>query len=174
LKKTYSIIAGLIAGLLSVLFLDQLFKGLLANLFLNEEVKIYFTGLRLTVYFPTSEIHSFFLYAVLIISPFILSILMVEATLIWHNKIPNNYLRMSIIIFQLINIGYLIFTAVIGLFSILLHTTFQTDWSMLLNHGSLSYDQKLLFMFLILFIFLGYINILTKRIRKSIPIIGQK
>ena len=173
MKKTKSIITGFIAGLLSVLFLDQLFKGLLANLFLKEKIQIYFIGLHLTVNFPIREIHNFFLYAVLIISPFILSILMVEVTLIWHNKIRNNFLRMAIIIFQLINVGYLIFTAVFGLFSVLLHTTFQTDWSMLLNHGSLSYDQKLLFMFLILFILLGYINILTKRIRKSIPIIGK-
>jgi len=174
LKKSYSIITGMIAGLLAVLFLDQLFKGLLAVLLLNEKVNIYFTGIRLAVNFPIKEVHNFYIYIMLIISPFILSILLVEATLIWHNKITNNFLRTSIIVFQLINVGYLIFTAVLGLFSILFQTTFQTDWSMLLSHGELSYDQKLIFMFFVLFILLGYINILTKRIRKSIPIITKK
>lgn len=174
MKKTYSIITGLISGLLAVLFLDQLFKGWVANLFLNDKVTIYFKGFGLKVTFPIQEIQSFFLYAVIIISPFILSIVMVEATLILHNKLSNNFWRNAIIVFQLINLGFLIFTATIGLFSILLQTTFQTDWSLLLSHGSLSYDQKLVFMFLILFILLGYLNILTRRIRRSIPYIRKK
>ncbi len=174
MKKTYSIITGFIAGLFAVLFLDQLFKGLLASLFLNEKINIYFTGIRLAVNFPIKDIHNFFIYILLIISPFVLSILMVEVTLIWHNRISNNFLRTSILIFQLINVGYLIFTAVLGLFSILFQTTIQTDWSMLLSQGGLSYNQKLIFMFFVLFILLGYINILTKRIRKSIPIITKK
>ena len=174
MKKLYAVIIGLAAGLISVHLLGQLFKGLIAYLALGNDVTIRFTGIRLAVDFSIGGISNFFLFAVIIVSPFILSMLFIELSLIWLNRVTNDHVRSSIIIFQLINIGYLIFTAIIGILSIILQTAFPTDWSMLLNSSNLSYNQKLIFMFLVLFILLGYINILTKRIRKSIPVFSKK
>ncbi len=173
MKKSYALVIGLLSGIVTVLAVDQLIKGLLAYIFIGPGVHIYFSGIRFDVNFPVNVMTNFFLYALIVVSPFLMSLLLIEISLLVLGKISSDFARSSIIVFQLINIGYLIFAAVIGILSILIQTTFQTDWSTLLNHGGLSYNQKLIFMFFVLFLLLVYINILTKRIRRAIPVIRK-
>lgn len=174
MKKIYSVFIGIIAGLVTVLILDQLFKGLIAYIAAGSGSYLSFSGIKLGVNFIAGNVNSFFLLSAVIISPFVFSLLLIEISLYWLSKTANDHLRSSLIVFQIINIGYLIFAVVLGIFSVLLNTTLSTDWSPLLNHPDLSYNQKLIFMFLVMFILLGYINILTKRIRKSIPVINRR
>lgn len=173
MKKINSVLIGLIAGLISVLVIDQLFKWFVGYA-AGGNVHLLLRGITLSVELSADKVQNFFLFTFIIISPFIFSLILVEISLVWLGKVTNDHHRSSIIIFQLINVGYLIFAAVMGIISVLLKDNFSTEWSQLLNHGDLSYNQKLIFMFLIMFILLGYINILTKRIRKSIPVINKR
>lgn len=174
MKKIYSVILGLAAGLITVLILDQLFKGLIAYIEVGSSVHILFRGIRLNVEFPVEEVKNFFILSAITISPFIFSLFLLEITLLFLSKVSSEHVRSALIVFQIINIGYLIFAAVLGILSVILRTASSTDWSLLLSYGDLSYNQKLLFVFLIMFILLGYINILTKRIRKYIPVINKQ
>lgn len=174
MKKIYSVILGLVAGLVTVLVLDQLFKGLIAYIEVGSSVQILFRGIRLNVEFPAENVKSFFIFSAIIISPFVLSLFLIEITLAVLGRLSSDHVRSAVIVFQIINIGYLIFAAVLGILSVALHTASSSEWSLLLDYGGLSYNQKLIFVFLIMFLLLGYINILTKRIRKSIPVINKQ
>ncbi len=173
-NKTLAVILGLIGGIVSVMYLSESIKILAAHLFINGEVAIVFHGLKLDVILPVDTINSFFAIAAVTITPFAACILFIETSFLWLNKTSNDHVRGSIIVFQLINIGYIIFAAFMGIISILLPFSFVTDWTRFLNNESLSQNQKLVFMFFVLFILLAYINLLTKRIRKAIPVINKK
>ena len=173
-NKTLSVTFGLISGIVAVMYLSELIKILAAHLFINGDVTIVFHGLKLDVILPVGTMNSFFIIAAVTITPFAACILFIEASFLWLNKTSNDHVRGSIIVFQLINIGYIIFAAFMGIISILLPLSFATDWTRFLNDESLSENQKLIFMFFVLILLLAYINVLTKRIRKAIPIINKK
>ena len=173
-NKTFAVVLGLIAGIISVMYLSESIKILAAHFFINGEVTIIFHGLKLDVILPFDNLNSFFTIAAVTITPFLSCIFFIEASFFWLNKTSNDHVRGSIIVFQLINIGYIIFAAFMGIISILLPFSFATDWTRFLNDESMSYNQKLIFMFFVLIILLAYINVLTKRIRKSIPVINKK
>ncbi|MCL5030998.1 MAG: hypothetical protein M1480_18480 [Bacteroidetes bacterium] len=174
MNKTFAVILGLIAGLIAVLYLNELVKAFSAFLLIKQNVSIAFYGIKLTVSFPFSKSNSSYIYLLVMITPFIANVLFIETAFIWLSKTASDHIRTSLIIFQLINIGYLIFAAFIGIISIILNSSVSTEWTTLLNQENLSYNQKLIFMLFILILLLGYINILTKRIKKSIPAIGRK
>ncbi len=173
-NKTLAVSLGLICGIISVMYLSELIKIIAAHFFINGEVTIIFHGLKLDVILPVGTMNSFFAIAAVTITPFAACILFIEVSFLGLNKTSNDHIRSSIIIFQLINIGYIIFAAFMGIISVLLPFSFATDWTRFLNDESLSENQKLVFMFFILILLLAYINVLTKRIRKAIPIINKK
>ncbi len=173
-KKTIAVALGLIAGIISVMYLSEAIKIIAAHLFINGDVNIKLHGLKLDVILPVGNLNSFFTIAAVTVTPFLACILFIEASFLWLNKASNDHVRGSIIVFQLINIGYIIFASFMGILSVLLPFSFATDWTRFLNDESLSYNQKLIFMFFVLIILLAYINVLTKRIRKSIPVINKK
>ena len=174
MNKTFAVIFGLVAGLIAVLYLNEFVKAISAFILIKQNVSIAFNGIKLTVSFPFSNLNSPYIYLLVMTTPFIANVLFIETAFILLSKTASNHIRSSLIIFQLINIGYLIFAAFIGILSIILNSSISTEWTTLLNHGNLSYNQKLIFMLLVLILLLGYMNILTKRIKKSLPEVGRK
>ncbi len=173
-NKAIAVLLGLIGGIISVMYLSEAIKIVAAHLFINGDVIIKFHGLKLDVILPAGNLNSFFAIAAVTVTPFAACVFFIEASFLWLNKTSNDHIRGSIIVFQLINIGYIIFASFMGIISILLPFSLETDWTRFLNNESLTYNQKLIFMFLVLIILLAYINVLTKRIRKSIPVINKK
>ncbi len=174
MNKTFAIILGIITGLIAVLYLNELVKGISALLLIKQNISLAFNGISLQISFPMNNQNSFYTYLLVLITPFLTNVLFIEISFIWLNKTVNDHLRSSIIIFQLINIGYLIFAAFIGILSIILDSSYSTEWITILNQENLSYNQKLIFMLFVLILLLGYINILTKRIKRNIPTIKLK
>ncbi len=174
MKKIFTVSFGLITGLITVLYLNELFKAVTAIILIKQNVSIAFDGIKLNIIFPLTNSNSFYIYLVVMITPFVANVLFIEASFVWLNKTFNNHLRSSLIVFQLINIGYLIFAAFIGIFSIIINSSISTEWTTLLNQQNLSYNQRLIFMLLVLVLLLGYINILTKRIKKTMPAVSRK
>jgi hypothetical protein len=174
MNKPTIIVLGLLAGLLSILFLDELFKFITALIFINDHIYILFKGLKLSITFPLTGNNNFFSIATVLLTPLIGSIIFIETSLIWLAKTASERIRSFLIIFQLVNIGYLIFTIFIIIFSVLLKSPVVNEWQTFLNNGNLSNNQKLIFILMMAIILLSYVNILAKRIKKSIPVISRK
>lgn len=173
-NKSLAVIIGLICGIISVLYLSESLKIIAAHIIINGNVSVIFHGLKLDVILPVGNMNSFFSIASVTVTPFAACVFFIELSFIWLNKTSNDHVRGSLIVFQLINIGYIIFAAFMGIISVIMPISFATDWTRFLNDDSISYNQKLIFMFFVLILLLAYTNVLTKRIRKAIPVTNKK
>ena len=171
MKKLLVVIAAITISIFSILVINQLVKWTLASVLLDTKSVIEFIGLRLRVIVPVVATISRIKYFLIMFSPLIASILFIELSFLWLSKNSNEHIKSALIIYQLINIGYLIFAVILGVISLLLKSSVSGDWKMMIEYEGLSYNQKLLITFLLMLLLLGYINILTKRVKKFIPII---
>jgi hypothetical protein len=172
-NKFFLVLLSLLTGLLTVLIVNELFKGLVAFIFTGSGVEFAWRGIMLDASIRAGEFHSMASYTAIFLSPYLLSIVLIEISLMMMARTANDRFRSSIIIFQLVNIGYLIFTTVLGILTLVLKTSVSTNWSKLMEFGHYSRGQKIMFMFFILILLLTYINILTKRIRTNIPVMSK-
>jgi hypothetical protein len=173
-KKIIIIFLGILAGLISVFYLNELLEMLTSVLLIKGQTQVVFNGFKICLILPAAAKDSFIAYAAVLIAPLIGSILFIELSLLWLNKTSSDVSRSFIIIFQLINIGYLIITIFAAILSVLLRLSILNDWQQLFNCGKLTYNQGLVFLLLVTIILLSYINVLAKRIKKSIPVISRK
>ncbi|MDR3626933.1 MAG: hypothetical protein P4L45_08880 [Ignavibacteriaceae bacterium] len=174
MNKLIVVLLGLLAGLISIFFFNELIEFLASALLLKGQTQIAFNGFKICLTLPAAATNVLFAYAAVLITPLAGSVFFIEITLFWLNKTVSDVSRTFIIIFQLINIGYLIITIFTAIISVLLRLSFSTDWLQLLNCGKISYNQGLVFLLLVTIILLSYINVLAKRIKKSIPVISRK
>ena len=107
----------------------------------------------------------------ILISPSIACIICIEASIIILAKAKGDHLRSFLIIYQLVSIGYLLVNIFVAIFSVLLQPSSQPEWTDFLLKENISYSKQMIFLLLILIFLAGYLNIVTKRIRKNIPVI---
>jgi len=172
--KLTIIFLGLLAGFISVLFLDELLKLLAAIILIKEHVQLALSGFHFIINLPAPVKNNFFINAVVMITPLLGSIIFIEISLIWFTKSISDWVRSFIVVFQLINIGYLIFILFINIYSILFRPSYTTELLLLLKSANLTYGQQLISILLFSIILFSYINILSKRLKKSIPVISGK
>lgn len=172
-NKILFVLISLAAGLVSILIVNELFKGLVTFILTGANIDFVFRGIMLDAQIPAGELHSLATYTAIFLSPYLLSIILIEISLMILTKTTNDRFRSSVIIYQLVNIGYLIFTTVLGILTLVLKASVSTNWSRLMEFGNYSRGEKIMFMFFILILLLTYINILTKRIRKNIPVMSK-
>ena len=174
MNKILIIILGLLAGWLCIFFVDELFKMLSSIILLKENTSLAFNGFKLNVILPGTAINNLYAYTAVLATPFLVSILFIESSLLWLNRTLNELARSFNLIFQLVNIGYLIASILITILSVFIKLSLSNDWQQLLSKGNLSYNQGLLLLLVVTVMLLSYINLLTKRIKKSIPAISRK
>jgi hypothetical protein len=168
--KLTIIFLGLLAGFISVLFLVELLKMLTAVVLIKDHVQLLFNGFKINIILPAPTKNNFIYNAIVFITPYIGSVFFIEISLIWFRKSLLDRVRGFIVVFQVINAGYLILTLFISIYSILLRPSYTTELRLLLNSANLTYIQQLIFILLISIILFYYINILGKRLKKSIPV----
>ncbi len=172
-RKLVIVFCGIVIGLIAVLILNRLFEGLLAWVILNSQITFVPTISGLSVNFDLNKFHSIYIYTFLISSPLLASILMIELSGLLARKNSQPDKKTIILIFQLINTGYIITELTFGIITVISAGQISSMWSPLLNFGNFSFTIQLLFMLFLLFIFFTYLNIQIARIRKSIPVIQK-
>lgn len=173
MKKTIWISSAIFISLLSILFLNQLFKALIALLILNAQSEITFSGIIPSVHIFFQSSGSLIKYAFVLISPLLLSIILIELSLWRLAKTLSENIRSGLLIFQVVNIGYIIFSVMLNIFDVILKSTFGSDWNLVLSSKGFSNNEKLIGMLLLLILLLSYINTTTRRIKKCIPSINK-
>lgn len=158
MTKAYSVISGIAAGLFSVLVLTKFVLFMTAIPYIiNSDFKGTAFHIPAVVFF--------------MLVPIIFCILMTEISSMLIRKTDNDSFRIAAIIFSLINIGYIIITAGLGIISVFVQKDFGSVWHSVLLTTGLAYKQRLMAMLVIMVLLFGYLNISTKRFRKNIPVI---
>jgi hypothetical protein len=116
---------------------------------------------------------SFSSVLLIIISPLIFSLLVIELSSFILKKLEKEFFRINLILYILINIGYLIFNILLGIFALILRSSYTNDWGRFLDTTGYSYNEKLVFMFFVMVILFAYLNYTTKKMKNFIPVINK-
>jgi hypothetical protein len=172
LKKTLSIILGILIGLFSSLYLTELFKGLTALILKGEKITIIFEGLLITS-ISQGETNNFLIDFIAFVSPLIAVLILLEISLYAMTKTSKDSFRMIYLISQIVLIGFFLLNIITGVAAVLLKNSSYSGWYLLLDSAGYTHNQKLIFMFFILLISFAYLNFISKRIRRYTPMIHQ-
>lgn len=174
MKKAILIIISIFAGLLTVLYLNEFIKGIIAGVMTGGEVTYIFRGIILTAAIPITKGTGFATYTFLLAVPLLLSVLFIEISALTLKKNSNLWLRQGLVIFQLVNLGYIIVNIFIGIISVIGRGLFNSSWVRLLEYARFSYAKQLILMLVILILLFTYINYSTNRLKKYITIVKEK
>ncbi len=174
MKKLLIVGSGMLSGLIFLLFVVPFLSGLSVSLFTGETVSYSISGIRLVADYNFLSGYQIILVSLLTIAPIIFSVAAIEISMILINNSKLNKIKSPLIVFQLVNVGFLIFTIFLGLLSMILQSKIETLWNDLMRYLQVSETEKLLIMFVFLFIVFIYINLTSRRMRYLIPSVKQK
>lgn len=167
-KNGQSIIwAVFFAGIQIILF-KELFQMLIVTIFGGGNSEFSFIFPSFHYYFeplPDTLMPELLL---LYFAPYIYLVLSVEVASATMKKIPHGKGRFFLVIFILIQIGYLLIHIFYSAVILILSPSIQNDWIALALY--LGYDdiERFIFAFAVIFLFVFYLNISTRRIQKYI------
>lgn len=174
MKKLAIVLASVFITLALVLYFNEWIKGLVAASVLSTPIEYVFNGIILTAVVPLTVGNSFLTYAYLFSIPLLLSFIFIEGSAVALKKIINTNLRTGLVIFQLVNIGFILVNVFVGILSVVLKNSFQSGWSRLLEFSEYSYPKQLVFMLFLVLLLFAYINFASNRLRKYITIFKGK
>lgn len=174
LKKITITISSIFAGLITVLYFNEFVKGSAAVLLTGGEVYYLFKGIILTAVIPITKNTGIYTYSFLLLIPLLLSVLFIEISSVILRKNNNMNLRQGLVIFQLINVGYLVVNIFIGIISVIFKGFLKSNWARLLEYAEVDYNKQLILMLLILIFLFTYINYSANRLKKYITIVKEK
>jgi hypothetical protein len=169
MKNKSSIVTGLLAGTISLLFLPELFQLLIAviiNVNVDFSLGYFFPIVSLNAQ-PGSSIWSFVVTG---LSPFLYLIIICETGSLLLRKTYAGYYRYSLIIFLLVNIGYMLFYSFFNSVVVILNLGFSTDWKNILSVVGFKDLKYLIYIFFIIILTAGYLNLVTKRVLKYVNV----
>lgn len=173
MKKIIAVLSGLIFGFAAILILTELFKGAAASIFYNAEAEYSFSGFYLSSILAFPEKLSTWSYIFIYTIPLFASLIFTEAGFIFLSRSKNDHIKNSLLIFIVVNLGFIIVSILIGVLSALIPSLFDNDWKTLFTLTELTKVQQLLLLMFILFLFFTHVNLLAKRLRTSIPSIQK-
>ena len=172
MKKASIITLAFLTGMISILYLNELFKALVAFIF-GQETSAELRGILLNIHLIINSSTSVFAAALILASPYIASIILLEISNFILSRAKSYQQKSFLITYQLINIAYLLINTVALILSVLLKGSTESDWKVLIVKENIPYNEQMIFLLIIL-IFLGsYLNMYTKRIGKNIPAIKK-
>ena len=171
MKKIFLISITILIALVSVLILNELIKAGAVFLIYTHDISFSLKGISLYTVFTLPESHKLIYDTVIYLLPIFSVIIFIEFSALFLSKVYNNNIRTGLIIYQMINIGYLVITILLNALSVILNNFLSTDWSMYVFVSEYSYTKSLLITFLTIFVVFTYINFATNRIKKFITFI---
>lgn len=171
MKRNILISISILIALISVLILNELVKAGAVYLIYTLNISFTLKGISLYTVFTLPESHKLIYDTVIYLLPIFSVIIFIEFSALFLSKVYNNNIRTGLIIYQMINIGYLVITILLNALSVILNNFLSTDWSMYIFVSEYSYTKSLLITFLTIFVVFTYINFATNRIKKFITFI---
>ncbi len=171
MKKNILIIISIVMGLISVLILNELIKGAAVYLIYTNDISFLFKGISLSTVFTLPVSHNLLFDTIIFLVPILSVIIFIEFSAVLLSKVYNNNIRTGLIIYQVINIGYLVITILLNALSVIIKNFLSTDWLTYIFISKYSNSKTMLVTFLTILIIFTYINFATNRIKKYITFI---
>lgn len=173
MKKNILVLISIIMALIFVLFLNELIKAGAVYLFYTKDISFTIKGISLSTVFNLPETHRLFLDALIYLLPLFSVIIFIEFSGVLLGKIYNNNVRTGLIVFQIMNIGFLVIMMLINAVSVLVYQFISTDWLTFIQISKFSNTKGLLITFLLIVVIFTYINFTSTRIRKYVTFIRR-
>lgn len=167
-KNRAAIILALFLSILQIIVFKEIFQMGLANLVGTANSFFEFNFPAFTYYFEPVPNLSSVVMILLYFAPYIYIVLSVETASIFLKKLPQGSRRYFLVIFILIQIGYLLVHIFYSAVILILNPQLENDWialSLYLGYGD---TERFVFAFGVVFLFVFYLNMSTKRILKYI------
>lgn len=171
MKKNILVFASVIIALIFVLFINEFIKAGAVYLFYTKDISFTIKGISLSSVFILPETHKLFQDIVIYLLPIFSVIIFIEMSGVLLSKIYNNNIRTGLIVFQIMNIGYLVIMMLIYVISVLVYQFISTDWLTFIEISKFSTTKGLLITFLLIAVIFTYINFASNRIKKYITFI---
>lgn len=157
------VIWGTLSGLFSVIFISEFFQALTAVIF-NAGFGgfVFFDSVFYCRYSLPDEM-SQFLKIIISLSPILYSIISLEISLILLKKTKLGFWRFYLILFIIINAGYLIIKFFYGAFAVILAIS-ENDWENFIGILKIEGNGKIPVVFFLIVILIAYLNIVSKRL----------
>jgi len=169
IKNKSSLVSGFLAGLFSIAFFPELFQALVAFV-LNFEFSF-----KISVIFPQVTVSSFkpddiFINTIVRLVPLIYLMLVCELGAFSLRFTLPGFYRYSLLMFILVNMGYMLFFLFLNAIVVILNLKLLTDWSSLLILLNVDHLGSLIYLFPLIIIVAVYLNFITKRILKYVNV----
>lgn len=167
-KKSNAITIGLIAGLLSVYLFPQFIKSFFIVLILDTELIYKFSFPIFFVSYDLSLLKFSFSHLIILISPFIGNILLIESSRFLIKPTHTAEQRIPITIFQLFNVTWLLFGVFYLLFRIAFNFNLTPEWIAFFANSDMTNQHRFLSVFVGAFILFSYLSLVLSRVSRTI------
>jgi len=166
MKSKKPLLIGIFITLLFVFLISGILQYIVVTLFGMTVEDVTFTASGFTPIFHINIENNGFFNSLLIFSKFLISISFLELALLLLNKFPIGIYRFVTISSILFLSGYLILYFFYGILNSVLSLSSNTDFAKLINLLELEKNQSFVLIFLLLIIFVSYLQLVQKRIMR--------
>ncbi|MBI9072457.1 MAG: hypothetical protein JEY94_12725 [Melioribacteraceae bacterium] len=163
-----SIIAGLAAGLLFSVYITELLQFAIASLFATNNLHLNLTGINIYSLFYVEETLELQSIIAVYLSPYFCTIFITEIILYFLKKTEVGFSRFSMIIFLIMITGYIIISVFYGSIITILEYHSFNDVTLFFAQLKLTPLVEIGIIFLIVFLTLGYVSSVFKRVQSYI------
>ena len=168
IKNKISIISALFLSILQIVLLKEVFQLGIAELFGVSNSLFNFSFPVFSYYAEPVASISIFGLVLVYSAPYIYLISSVEIASFFLKKIPQGKGRFFLLIFILIQVGYLLINIFYSAVILILNPGIQHDWIALSLYLGFDQSERFIFAFGVIFLFVFYLNMSTKRVIKYI------
>ncbi len=167
-KNKLNIITAVFLSILQIILFKELFQMGITQIFGVGTDSFSFNFPSFSYYFEPLPNNSMPVLILMYFAPYIYLIISVETASIILRKIPQGGGRFFIVIFNLVQIGYLLVHIFYSAVILILNPQIENDWIALALYMNLGDMERFVFAFGVIFLFVFYLNMSTKRIMKYI------
>lgn len=168
IKNKTSVISAIFLSILQIILMKELFQMGVAELFGVSNSSFKFSFPAFSYYFEPFATISIFGLILSYFAPYIYLIISVEISSILMKKIPLGGGRFFLVLFILLQIGYLLVNIFYSAVILILKPGIENDWIALSIYWGLGETERFVFAFGVIFLFGFYLNMSTRRIMKYI------
>lgn len=163
IKNKKPLLIGVVSGIVSVIFISELFQALYAYLVLGSEVIFNFYGVSFNAEYSFNTENTLLNRITCSVSSTLYLIATLETGSYFMKKSNVGNIRFMLILFNLITVVGLIVSVFYNTLLILVKTDAFNDFYMLSEALSLSWQESMVFMVFMILLITVYLNITAKR-----------
>lgn len=146
----------------------ELLQGLTALVFGASDIHFEIAGIKLCAGFLLNG--GIVSNGIILLLPFVITILAIESSVKLLKRYSPGFKRYFTVIFSICLSGFLLFDSFYSAFSVVLRFNYQNDWVQLVALSDFTEGGRIAFVFFMIILTAGYLNLSSKRIIKYINI----